>query len=187
MTSTSDVSPVDGKEEARRSPERLAVGRVVRPHGIRGALLVAAYSEVIWSLKPSSKITLGEDRRPWAVRSIRPHGGRYLLTLDGCEDRTSAEALRGQELYVSFADAEPLPEGVYYYWQIIGLSVMSDVGEPLGEVVEIIETGANDVYVVRDRDGREVLLPAIESVVLEVNLEKGSMVVHLLPGLRPET
>jgi 16S rRNA processing protein RimM len=107
------------------------------------------------------------------------------LLLEGCEDRDSAEHWREQTIFIRLEEAEPLPEGVYYRWQILGLDVVSDQDEPLGKVEQILETGANDVYLVRDESGNELLLPAIESVILQVDLERGRLLVHLLPGLRP--
>lgn len=104
-----------------------------------------------------------------------------LITLDGYEDRDKAEALRGELVLVRLEDAVPLRHGEYYHHQIIGLSVVTDEGEELGSVAEIIKTGANDVYVVRGQGG-EVLLPAIQSVIRKI--EPSRMIVHLLPGLR---
>jgi 16S rRNA processing protein RimM len=94
-----------------------------------------------------------------------------------------AEAYRDADLQVRLEDAAPLPEGVYYHWQILGLQVVTEQGESLGELVEILETGANDVYVVRDAEGRERLLPAIRSVVAQVDEQAGRLVVRPLPGL----
>ena len=170
--------------KATRQPrEYLAVGRVLRPHGVRGGLMVRAYSEAIRSLEPDSPVLLGEDRRPEQVQSIRPHRGQFLLYLRGCSDREMAETFRDADVQVRLEDAAPLPEGVYYHWQILGLQVVTEQGQSLGELVEILETGANDVYVVRDAAGRERLLPAIRSVVAQVDEQAGRLVVRPLPGL----
>lgn len=167
-----------------RQQEHIAVGRVVRPHGVRGVLLVEAISEMIHALEPSTQLFLGEEKAPAQVEYLRTHQDRYLLAIEGCQDRKQAEAWRGQEIYLAAGEAAPLPEDTYYHWQILGLAVVSEQGEPLGEIVKILETGANDVYVVEDPEGGELLLPAIESVVREVDLEQGVVRVHLLPGLR---
>jgi 16S rRNA processing protein RimM len=159
----------------------VAVGRVLRPHGVRGGLLIQPYSEIIRSLGPGSAVLLGAD--PRKVRSIRPHRGQYLLYLQDCPDRESAEAFREAELQLRLEQAPPLAEGVYYHWQILGLQVVTEQGQVLGEVVEILQTGANDVYVVRDAAGRETLLPALRSVLVEVDERGGRMIVRLLPGL----
>jgi len=108
-----------------------------------------------------------------------------LLKLGGCDDRNAAEGLRGLLVQVPVDDAVPLEEGEYYHFQIVGLRVETDAGELLGRVVEVLETGANDVYVVRGPRG-EVLLPAVESVVDVLDPAAGRMVVHLLPGMLEE-
>ncbi len=91
--------------------------------------------------------------------------------------------LRGQLLQVEMSQAIPLEEGEYYLYQLEGLQVLSDQGKELGTIVEVIETGANNVFVVRGPDG-ELLLPDTEEVVLDIDFDKGKMTVHLLPGLR---
>ena len=106
-----------------------------------------------------------------------------ILRIEGSEDREAAEAFRGSELLIPMQSAEPLPEGVYYRWQILGLAVVELDGQHLGTVAEILETGANDVYIVRGDGPRELLLPAIESVILEVDLEQGRLLVRVPEGL----
>ncbi len=169
---------------ARQSPKFLAVGRIVRPHGVRGVLLVDPISEQLLGLQPGAEVRLGPDRSRRIFLELHRHGGRWLLRLEGVDSREAAELMRGQEIALPLEDVPPLPEGTYYHWQIIGLQVVSDDGAVLGTVAEIIETGANDVYLVRDDAGAELLLPAIESVILAVDLENEEIKVHLIPGLR---
>ena len=171
------------QESARRPGERLAVGRIVRPHGIRGAMVVSAYSDILRGLDQGAEVQLEGRLSPFHLGSCRSSRGRLLLELTECEDRDGAEALRGLEIYVPVGSVPPLPTGTYYQWQILGLHVVTDSSEALGNVVEILETGANDVYVVRGEGGQEMLLPAIEDVIKKVDLEGGTMVVVLLPGL----
>lgn len=179
--------PAISPEERRaRQQEYIAVGRVVRPHGVRGVLLVEAISELIHRLEPSSQIFLGEYKRVAEVEYLRPHKDRFLLALDSLEDRDQAEEWRGSELFLRTADSESLPEGIYYHWQIIGLEVETEEGEAMGVIQKILETGANDVYVVEQSGRKELLLPAIDEVIREVDLDGGRMVVRLLPGLRTD-
>jgi 16S rRNA processing protein RimM len=174
-----------GSERGARQPQDyVAVGRVVRPHGVRGALLIEAAPDLMQMIRPSSQVFLGQSREPVVVAAVRPHGNLHLLFLQGVEDREAAERHRGAELRLSEAEMPDLPPGTYYHWEIIGLDVVSEEGESLGRVQEILQTGANDVYVVRGPAGEEILLPAIEPVVLEVDLIAQRMRVHLLPGLR---
>ncbi len=174
------------KSRARKRPTFVAAGRVVRPHGVRGDLLVASVSELIRSLQVGSPVFLGPDREVAQVTSCRLHGTRWLLRLEACHDRDQAERWRGAEVAVRVDDLPPLPEGEYFYWQILGLQVVTEEGQVLGKIEEIIETGANDVYVVRAPDQPEILLPAIQSVVRQIDLTAGKIRVHLLPGLVPE-
>ena len=113
-----------------------------------------------------------------------PHKGRaeVILRLAGLTDRDAAAKLRGSFVQVPESEAWKLPNGRYYWHQIVGLRVVTVEGEEIGTVAEILETGANDVYVVK-RDGRERLLPAIKDVVKEIAPARGEMIVELLPGL----
>jgi 16S rRNA processing protein RimM len=106
-----------------------------------------------------------------------------LITFDEYSDPEAAGALRNELLYVRSEDIPHLPEGEYYHHQILGLRVVGENGEGLGTVVDILETGANDVCVVRQESGVEFLLPIVASTVLEIDLDGGFMRVHLLEGL----
>jgi 16S rRNA processing protein RimM len=168
---------------ARKRPTYVAAGRVVRSHGVRGALLVNPVSLLIRSLQAGSPVFLGPRRHAARVAECRLHGRRWLLHIDGCDDRDQAEQWRGAEVAVRVDDLGPLPAGEYFYWQILGLQVVTLEGKALGRVEEILETGANDVYIVRAPGRPEILLPAIQSVIREVDLDAGVILVHLIPGL----
>jgi 16S rRNA processing protein RimM len=170
-------------QRARQPGEYLVVGRVVRPHGVRGALLIEPLSKIIDSLEPGSRVFLGEGNRSVELISSAYHQGRLRVSLRGVDDRDQAEQFRGMEVKIRTSQAAPLDEDEYYYWQIIGLQAVLESGEALGEIVDILETGANDVYIVRRLDGEELLLPAIASVILKVDLEAGTITVRLMPGL----
>ena len=159
------------------------IGRVLRPHGIRGALLVEAISEAIKSLEEGSEIYLGDDNLLVKITSMCRHQKNFILSHSGASDRDQAESFRGVEVKLRFLDAEPLEDDEYYYWQILGIRVVTEDGRELGRIEDILETGANDVYVVRDQKDNEFLLPAIRSVIQEVDLVDGQMLVRLIPGL----
>ena len=178
-----EKSELPQSERARHQTEYLVVGRVVRPHGVRGAVIVEPLSQVMDSLAPRSMVFLGDEARKFELESSRLHQGRWMLTLAGVSDRDQAESLRGMQVRVLYKEPAELDEHEYYHWQILDLPVYLDSGELLGKVVQILETGANDVYVVRKENEEEVLLPAIESVILDVDLVGMRMTVHLLPGL----
>jgi 16S rRNA processing protein RimM len=171
------------EQRARQPDEYLVVGRVVRPHGVRGAVLVDPVSKLIDSLEPGNEVFLGDENTQVKLLSSRYHQNRLMISLSGVNDRTQAEILRGMELKIRFTQAAPLEKDEYYYWQIIGLEAVLESGESLGKVAEIIETGANDVYVVRDEQGGEILLPAIAAVILKVDLASEKILVRLMPGL----
>lgn len=175
--------PPQSQPERARPAEHVAVGRVVRPHGVRGTLLVEPISELIHSLEPGAEVLLEGQQQPTRVVYLRAHQDRYLLQVEDCNDRDEAEQYRGEEVLLTGEQAEELPEGTYYHWQIIGLAVVDESGGKLGNVARILETGANDVYVVEREGKKDLLLPAIDSVVLEVDLAQEQIVVRLLPGL----
>jgi 16S rRNA processing protein RimM len=167
---------------ARRLPDFLTVGRILRPHGIRGGVLVEANSELIHEMSPGVTVLIGDSRDETVLKSIRPHRGQFILYFEGITNRDRVETLRDTELAISLQDSSPLPEGTYFHWQILGMQVETEDGEHLGKIVNILETGANDVYIISSGDS-EFLIPATEEVVLKVDLEKNRMTVHLLSGL----
>lgn len=163
------------------SPQYLVIGKVLRPHGIRGELRLEVHTDTPTHLSDVDTVYVGEHHKAYKLESSRLHSGVLLITLAGVTDRTPAEAFRGEIISVKFAEAAPLKPGEFYHHQVIGLQVVTDAGEALGVVSEILTTGANDVYVVKG-ESAEVLLPAISSVILKI--EPPLMTVHLLEGLR---
>lgn len=166
-------------------PRFLAVGRVLRPHGVRGELRVEILTGYPERLPLHSTLYLGSDARAYRVERVRFHRGAALIKLVGCEDANAAEGLRDQLVQIPLKEAVPLEEGEYYHFQLLGVEVTTEEGNSLGRVTEVLDTGANDVFVVRGPHG-EILIPAIEEVVRELDLESGHMVVMLLPGLLDE-
>lgn len=172
-----------GGSKRRPEPDYLAIGRVVRPFGVRGELKVELLTDYPEQLGRLRTVYLGPQTEPWAVEGLRLHKGAALFKLSGCDDRTAAELLRGLVVQIPLLDAVPLEEGEYYEHQIVGMTVAEQDGTLLGKVTQIISTGANDVYVVVGPEG-ELLLPAIESAILEIDLDADRMVVNVLEGLR---
>lgn len=158
------------------------MGVVLRPHGVHGHLLLKVLTEFPERLTLAETVYLGDGRQAYTLQSARWHGQEMRIELAEVQDLDQADVLRGQMVVVHLADSADLPPGRYFYHQIEGLEVVTESGQSLGRIAEILETGANDVYVVRGGE-REILLPAIESVIREIDLEHGRMVVHLLEGL----
>ena len=157
------------------------VGRVLRAWGIRGDLKIAPFTDRPEDFQLYRSIFVGPQRKRYDVKSFRPYQGNWLLHLIGVESRNEAEALHGQEILIE-AVQRPRQEGEYFAREVIGLKVRTVAGEDLGEVVEILVTGANDVYVVKSDRG-EILLPARVEVIKGIDVEAGVMTVELLPGL----
>ena len=119
---------------------------------------------------------------PYTIQRARRHRAGLLIKLEGIDSLEAAEGLRDATLQVPEAEAHQLPGGTYFHFQVIGLKVVTTTGEDLGEVVEILSPGGNDIYVTRGPRG-EVLVPAIGDVVKSVDLERGVLTVEPLPGL----
>jgi len=177
-----------GKQRRDSEPRFLVIGQVVGAHGIGGELKVQVLSQDPHRFGRLEQVYIGlEEDEPEArvLERFRLHKGNALLKLAGCDDRDAAALLRGYLLQVPIQDAIPLEEGEYYEYQILDLEVWTVSGEHLGKVVEVLVTGANDVYVVQGAHPghKEILIPALESVVLEIDLEGERMVVDLPEGL----
>ena len=157
------------------------VGRIRSAWGLRGDVSVEVLSDAPHRFAPGSVLRLkGEPAR---VEYSRKGKRGLLVKLDTVNDRTQAEALRGADLTVLPEQVEALPDGMYYHFQILDLRVQTETGERLGAVSEIIITGGNDVYVVHKDGRRDILIPALPDVVLDVDLDTGVMTVSLLDGL----
>jgi 16S rRNA processing protein RimM len=169
----------------RDSLDLIAVGEIVKAQGVRGELKVLPLTD---NLKRFGQIRrlyfqAKDGLRELKLLGYRPFQGYVLLRFDGITDLTAAEALGRGLIFIPRQERPQLPAGRYYYDEIEGLKVYTVSGELLGTVVRIIETGSNDVYCVEDASGAQVLIPALKSVIQEINLEQGKMVVELPPGL----
>ncbi len=182
MNAGSDPIKNPGSSNADE-PVFVAVARFRKPHGIRGEIRSTVLTDFPDLLKQGVRIFIGPKHRPAEIRSVRPHGSDLLISLVGYPDRTSVEVLRNQLVFLREEDCPSLSEGEFYIHEVVGLQVVSDQGEKLGQVKEVILTGANDVYVVERAGGKDLLLPAIEDVILEILPEKNLIRVHLIPGL----
>jgi 16S rRNA processing protein RimM len=161
----------------------LAVGRIVGVHGIRGELKVEPYTDFPERFAPGVVLALGPTLEEVVVAAGRPHKGHYLLAFDEIRDRNAADELRGLWLFVDEAEAVELDDDTFWVHDILGLDVVTDEGAALGVVSDVLFTGANEVYVVSTPEGGEVLLPAIDDVILKIDLAERRMTVHLLPGI----
>lgn len=161
----------------------LAIGYLRRPHGVMGEVIMDLHTDFPDRIKSGRKVYIGEKYEAFTIGSARTHGNGLLVKLRGFDAPETAGRFRNQWVYVKSSEVPALPEGKHYKHELIGLTVMADDGGKLGTLNEVLETGANDVYVVQKENGKEVLLPAIPDVVLEIDMEDRVMKVHLLDGL----
>lgn len=168
-----------GKVEAPE-PLFLTIGRILTPWGIKGEVKVEPLTDFPQSFAPQNQLYL--DGCPLAIESSRCHNKYFIIKLATIDDRNAAEKLKGCEIEIPRSQVPPLPEGQYYPFQLIGLEVQTEEGEPLGEVVDIWLRESNDIYVVRGQRG-EILVPAIEDVIKSINVEKGIIIIEAIEGL----
>ena len=159
-----------------RAPERVRIGYVRRAVGLRGEVEVEPLTHDPARFRPGLSVHVGSSvRRVDAVRGGVP---TLVLKLAGVDDRTTAERLRGDYLEVESSEVQPLPDGSYYHWQLVGLDVVDVDGRSLGRLADVIEYPANDVYVVGLGED-EILVLALAEVVREIDLGAGRMVIDL--------
>ncbi|MCX8212933.1 MAG: ribosome maturation factor RimM [SAR202 cluster bacterium] len=175
MPETSADNPTDASEP-------VLVGTITGAWGLNGQVKVRSHSDD--PDRFATGRTVHVDGRPARIMSTREAGSAMVIKFDIVVDRTHAEKMRGVKLTVPPEELEPLPPGSYYHYQLIGLEVHDEAGARLGDIVEVIFTGANDVYVVREGK-RETLVPALADVIVSVDIdsERSNMVVRLPEGL----
>ncbi len=171
---------MDVTSSSRSSPtptdRRLTVGRVLGPKGLKGGVRVELLTDWPERLVAGTKLLVDagtDERRTLTIARIESGGRSFVLYFESIDDRDTAETLTGSYLETT---ARPLPDGSYYWHDLVGLRVVDEVGETVGELVEIFRAGENEVYRVVGASG-ERLVPALRSVVLDVDLEKGRMTV----------
>ncbi|MCE5323374.1 ribosome maturation factor RimM [bacterium] len=163
----------------------IVIGKVAAPFGVRGELKVIVHTDFPERFdkgRPVTVKTVKGRRFTSKVERNIAHKGGITLKIEGIDDRNAAEDLRDAEFVIDRNEVGDLPEGSYYLFDLIGLKVITDDGRELGEVVEILQSGANDVY----ETSAGVLIPAIKQVVVKIDTKERLMVIHPIPGLLPE-
>ena len=165
--------------------QRLEIGQIVNTFGIKGEIKVVPFTDDINRFDDLKKVYVRtrKDSKLYKVENARYHKNMVLLKLEGINNPEDAEKLRNAFLEIDRKDAIPLEEGTYFIADLINLDVYTDEGKLLGKVDDIYNTGANDIYVVKDELGKQILLPGIKDVIKEVDLEAEKIIVHLIPGL----
>jgi 16S rRNA processing protein RimM len=162
----------------------IPLGRVVNTHATRGELRILLFNPQSTTVGAGCSVVLrrGPERQERRVRAARPHKHYVLLTLDGCDSMTAAQALIGYEVCVSEHDLPPAGPGEIYHYQLVGMKVVTLSGTEVGVVAEVLALRSNDVCVVRS-GAREHLIPLVADVVKEVDRERRRLVIDPLPGL----
>ena len=168
-------SPLKGE------PVFLVVGKLRRAHGLAGDILMEVITDFPERMRSGREVFIGEEHTPVHLQKSHVHPPFLLLKFREFDTPEEVGKFRNSIVYVRADSLPPLPEGEYYQHQLVGLQVVTEDGQSLGILTEVLETGANDVYIVKAADGKEVLLPAIHDVILGVNLAEKTMVV------RPQT
>ncbi|MFQ5826544.1 MAG: ribosome maturation factor RimM [Dehalococcoidia bacterium] len=168
------------REEAAIQDDLVTVGRVLAAFGLHGEVKVEVLTDFPQRFAPQSQVLI--QGSPMTIEGSRWHKGKMLVKLAGVDNREQAEGLEGVGIEITPEQVPPLPEDHYYHFQVIGLEVLTSQGEPLGQIASVLTTGSNDVYVVNGPRG-EVLIPAIEDVIMSVDIARGRMVVEPVKGL----
>ena len=161
------------------------VGQIVNTFGVKGLVKVKPFTDDVERFEELKKVYIckKEKLEEVEIEEVKYHKDMVLLKLKGIENMNQAEMLKGLYLKIDRKNAKKLPKDTYFIADLLGLDVYSDENEYLGKVDDIFPTGANDVYVVKDENGKQLLLPGISDVIKEIDLEKEKIIVHLLKGL----
>ena len=165
----------------------VVIGEIARPHGVKGDVKVRMHTDYPDRFDPLTEVYLqrgGMEPELSGFTVVGRQQDQLVCHIAGIESRDEAADLRGTLIVVPKEEAVELPPGHYYIFELVGLLVYTEDGEYLGKLKEVLQPGANDVYVVEPAGlGEEILLPAIADVILDIDMEKGRMLVRLLPGM----
>ncbi len=164
--------------------DMLEIGKLVNTHGIRGEVKIQPWCDDPYVFDEIEYLII--DGKEYEIERNRYHKTCQIVKLAGVDDMNAAELLKNKIVYINRGDM-PLPEGRYFVADILGLEVREENGRVLGEVGDVIKTGSNDVYVLKNTfNKKQILIPVLDNVVLETNIEGGYIVVRLMKGLIDE-
>ena len=165
--------------------KRLEIGQIINTFGIKGEVKVFPLTDNINRFDDLEKVYIKakKDSKLYYIESIKYHKNMVLIKLKSINTPEQAELLKNAYIEIDRNQAIPLEEGEYFIADLIGLEVYTDEGKLLGKVDDIYNTGANDIYVVKDELGKQILLPGIKEVIKNVDLDGEKITVHLIPGL----
>ena len=165
--------------------ERLEVGQIVNTFGIKGFVKIYPYVDDITRFDNLKKVHIKskKNNEELQIEEVKYQKNMVLVKFKGIETVENAEKLRNSFVEIDRADAIPLEEGQYFIADLLGLDVFLDNGEKLGVLEDIYNTGSSDIYVVKNELGKQFLLPYIDEVIKQINLEEGKIIVHIIEGL----
>lgn len=165
--------------------EYFEIGQIVNTFGVKGQVKVKPFTDDVTQFETLGTILVVRNKETIEMKilDVKYHKDMVLLKLDGIEDMTAAEKYKGAYIKIHRSKARKLEEGEYFIADIIGSDVYTDENKYLGKVDDIYNTGSNDIYVVKDELGKQILLPAIKDVLLDIDIENQKVTVHLLKGL----
>ena len=165
--------------------ERLEVGQIVNTFGINGFVKVYPYVDDVSRFDNLKKVHIKskKEEKELQIEDVKYQKNMVLVKFKGIDKIEDAEKLRNSYIEIDRADAIPLEEGQYFIADLLGLDVYLDTGEKLGILDDIYNSGSSDIYVVKNELGKQFLLPYIDDVVKQINLEEGKIIVHIIEGL----
>ncbi len=163
----------------------LEIGQIVNTFGIKGMVKVKPFTDDIRRFDKLKTVYVENNHTQieYEIEEVKYHKDMILIKFKGIDKIEQAEMLRNSYLTISRDSTEALEEGRYYIVDLLGLEVYTDEQILLGTLDDIFNTGSNDIYVVKDKQGKQILLPAIQDVIKQIDIENKKMIVHLLPGL----
>ena len=163
----------------------LEIGQIVNTFGIKGMVKVKPFTDDIRRFDELKTVYVekNSNQTEYEIEEVKYHKDMVLIKFKGIDKVEQAEMLRNSYLTVSRDSVEKLEEGRYYIVDLLGLEVYTDEQILLGTLEDIFNTGSNDIYVVKDKQGKQILLPAIQDVVKQIDIENKKIIIHLLPGL----
>lgn len=163
----------------------LEIGQIVNTFGIKGEVKVKPFTEDIRRFDKLKKVNIQQknSKKEYEIENVKYHKEMVILKLKGIDKIEQAELLKNSYIKIDRNDEEPLEKGTYYIVDLLGLSVYTDENILLGTLDDIYNTGSNDIYVVKDELGKQTLLPAIQDVIKQIDMENKKIIVHIIKGL----
>lgn len=161
-------------------PVYLTIGQLGRSHGLQGEILMYLTTDFPERIKKGKIVFVGKNYSPYKIEQARHHNKGLLLKFENIDQIEDLEKLTNALVFVRTDSLPPLPDGEYYHHQLLGLEVITETGQKVGVLKEILETGANDVYVIINSNGKEELIPAIKQNLVKIDIKNKIMVVRLL-------